>query len=133
MQLKLDWTAILAVAGLGGLAYFIWKYNPAKAVVEASKAVAEAPSEIAQKVQQQAVQTFTPLITTQQAAQQAAQTAQILENPFSVGPWDYLSQISQIPRLTWYMLNPPQQTTTTTTQQVPITALPLPSTLAGGL
>jgi hypothetical protein len=126
MQFKLDWTAILAIGGIGGLAYLIWKYNPAKAIVEA-------PSQIAQKVQQQVTQTFTPLATPQEAAQQAAQTAQTLENPFSVSPWDYLSQISQIPRLTWYMLNPSQQTTTTTTQQVPVAALPLPSTLAGGL
>ena len=126
VQFKLDWTAILAIGGLGGLAYLIWKYNPVKAI-------SEAPSAIAQKVQQQVTQTFTPLASTQEAAEQAAQTAQIIENPFSVGPWDYLSQISQIPRLTWYMLNPPQQTTTTTTQQVPVTALPLPSTLAGGL
>jgi len=127
MQFKLDWTAILAIGGLGGLAYLIWKYNPVKAI-------AEAPSAIAQKVQQQITETFTPLATPQEAAEQAAQTAQVLENPFAVSPWDYLAQISQIPRLAWYMLNPPQQaTTTTTTQQVPITALPLPSTLAGDL
>ena len=108
MQFKLDWTAILAVAGLGGLAYLIWKYNPVRMIVETTSQI---------------------LPTIPSETKQTVQTAVSVLKPLEL-----------LPRLSLYLydplqfpLFPTQQTSQTRTQQVPITALPLPSTLLGGL